>query len=456
MLEEDGRALTPSSNVMTGLKTKIAERAAHVGVIGQGYVGLPLALVFQEAGFPVTGFDVDPAKVAAIARGESFIKHIGPERVAAAVRSGRYAATADFDALARCDAILICVPTPLGRHREPDNSYIHATAREIARRLRPGQLVVLESTTYPGTTDEEVRPILEASGLRCPDDFLLAFSPEREDPGNARFSTRSIPKVVGGVEPRSTEAAALLYGAAVEQVVAVSSSRVAESAKLLENVFRSVNIALVNELKMLFERMGIDVWEVIEAARTKPFGFMPFYPGPGLGGHCIPLDPFYLSWKAAEVGHWARFIELAGEINTRMPSYVVHRVAQALNDEGRALKGSRVLVLGLAYKANVDDDRESPSYEIIELLRHGGASVAYCDPYFPFARKVRKHDLQMGSVPLAAEAFGGFDAVVVATAHDAFRDPALYERVRLVVDTRNLVAPLFAGRSGPAPRVVKA
>ncbi len=441
---------------MNEVERKIRSHEAHVGVIGQGYVGLPLALVFQEAGFPVTGFDVDPKKVEAIARGESYIRHIGPERVAAAVKSGRYAATTDFDALAKCDAIAICVPTPLGRHREPDNSFIHATAREVAKRLRHGQLVVLESTTYPGTTDEEVRPILEGTGLRCPSDFLLAYSPEREDPGNAAFATKAIPKVVGGIDPESTRMAALLYGAAVEKVVLVSSARVAESAKLLENVFRSVNIALVNELKMIFDRMDIDIWEVIEAAKTKPFGYMPFYPGPGLGGHCIPLDPFYLSWKAAEFGHWARFIELAGEINTRMPGYVVDRVAHALNVDGKALNGSRILVLGLAYKANVDDDRESPSYEIIELLQRAGAIVSYCDPFFPVARKVRKHDLGLASVPLSAEAFARFDAIVVSTGHEAFRDAALYEHVPLVVDTRDLIAPLFAGRARRAPRIVKA
>ena len=430
--------------------SRVQDRSAQIGIVGQGYVGLPLGLVFCEAGFRVTGFDVDPAKVAALGRGESYIKHIGPERVKTAVGSGRYRATTDFDGLRDCDAIFICVPTPLGRHREPDNSYIHRTAEEIVRRLRRGQLVVLESTTYPGTTDEEVLPILERSGLRTPEDFLLAFSPEREDPGNERFNTRSIPKVVGGVNAPSTAAAAALYGAALEKVIPVSSARVAESAKLLENVFRSVNIALVNELKVIFDRMGIDIWEVIEAAKTKPFGFMPFYPGPGLGGHCIPLDPFYLSWKAAEHGEWARFIELAGEINTRMPAYVVSRVGGALNEDGKALKGSRVLVLGLAYKANIDDDRESPSYEIIELLQHAGARVDYCDPYFPFARPGRKHALEMASVPLDAATFGGYDAVVVATAHDFFRNPALYRATRLVVDTRNAV-PRDAG-----PRIVKA
>jgi UDP-N-acetyl-D-glucosamine dehydrogenase len=439
---------------MDDFAEKIKTRTAVIGVIGQGYVGLPLALVFREAGFDVIGLDVDPAKVAALSRGESYIRHIGPERVAAAVASRRYRATSDFDQLSGCDAIIICVPTPLGAHREPDNSFIHATAREISRRLHRGQLVVLESTTYPGTTDGEVRPILERSGLRCPDDFLLAFSPEREDPGRRNYSTKTIPKVVGGVDPASTEAAAALYGAAIDRVVPVRDSRVAESTKLLENVFRSVNIALVNELKMIFDRMGIDVWDVIRAAETKPFGYMPFYPGPGLGGHCVPLDPFYLAWKAAEHGEWARFIELAGEINTRMPRYVVDKVARALNEDGKPLNGSRVLVLGLAYKANVDDDRESPSYEILELLRDDGARIAYCDPLFPVARKVRKHDLGLSSVPCDAEAFAAYDAVVVSTAHDAFKDPELYRKTTLVVDTRNAVAPLLAGRE--RPRVVKA
>jgi UDP-N-acetyl-D-glucosamine dehydrogenase len=374
--------------------------------------------------------------------------------VASAVTSGRFKASSDFSLLRECDAVLICVPTPLGPHREPDNSYIHDTARAIAKRLRYGQLVVLESTTYPGTTDTEVKAILEESGLRCTREFLLAFSPEREDPGRKDYTTKSIPKVVGGVDSTSTEAAAALYAAAMEKVVTVSSARVAESAKLLENIFRSVNIALVNELKVIFDRMGIDVWEVIEAAKSKPFGFMPFYPGPGLGGHCIPLDPFYLSWKAAELGHWARFIELAGEINTRMPAYVVSKVAEALNGDGKPLKGSRILVLGMSYKANIDDDRESPSYEIIELLMNSGAEVAYCDPFFPRANKTRKHDLGLVSVPLTAASFAHHDAVVVSTAHDQFKDAALYRDVKLVVDTRNLVAPLFP--AGQGPRVVKA
>jgi UDP-N-acetyl-D-glucosamine dehydrogenase len=439
---------------MNELFKKIQDKTALVGVIGQGYVGLPLALVFCEAGFTVTGFDLDAKKVEAISRGESYIKHIGPGRVASAVASGRYKATNDFSRLRACDAILICVPTPLGPHREPDNSYIHATAREIAKRLRYGQLVILESTTYPGTTDTEVKAILEESGLRCTQEFLLAFSPEREDPGRKDFTTKSIPKVVGGVDPMSTEAATALYAAAMDQVVPVSSARVAESAKLLENVFRSVNIALVNELKVIFDRMGIDVWEVIEAAKTKPFGFMPFYPGPGLGGHCIPLDPFYLSWKAAELGHWARFIELAGEINTRMPTYVVSKVAEALNGDGKPLRGSKILVLGMSYKADIDDDRESPSYEILELLKHAGAEVAYCDPFFPSANKTRKHDFGLESIPVTPEAFGHHDVVVVSTAHEQFKNKALYRDVKLVVDTRNIVAPLFL--SGSGPRIVKA
>jgi UDP-N-acetyl-D-glucosamine dehydrogenase len=437
---------------MSTLIDRIRNHTARIGIIGQGYVGLPLGLVFEEAGFPVAGFDLDPKKVEALNRGESYIKHIGSERVAAAVGRGRFTATTDFDGLAACDAVLICVPTPLGRHREPDLSFVHNSARETARRLRKGQLIVLESTTYPGTTDEEVLPILEETGLKCPADFLLAFSPEREDPGNAKYNTKTIPKVVGGVNTESTQAAVALYAAAIDKVVPVSSARVAESCKLLENVYRSINIALVNELKVTFDRMGIDVWEVIEAARTKPFGFTPFYPGPGLGGHCIPLDPFYLSWKAAEYGVWTRFIELAGEVNTSMPHYVVSRVSTALNEEAKSLKGSKVLVLGLSYKENIDDDRESPSYEIIELLEEAGATVDYCDPYFPEARPGRKHDIGLKSVPCTAEAFAGYDAVVVSTAHKQFSDPALYAHVNLVVDTRNIVR---ASASGPK-RVVKA
>ena len=439
------------------LLSRIADRSARVGVIGLGYVGLPLALLFEETGFPVIGFDVDPAKVEALHRGESYIRHIGRERVAKAFAGGRIVATTDFDRLSECDAILVCVPTPLGRHREPDLSYIRVTGDAVARRLRPGQLVVLESTTYPGTTREELLPRCLATGLECGKGFFLAFSPEREDPGNKSFHTQNIPKVVGGIDPPSLEVAAALYGAAMAKVVPVSSPEVAEAAKILENVFRAVNIALANEMKLVLDRMGIDVWEVIEAAKTKPFGFMPFYPGPGLGGHCIPLDPFYLTWKAAEHGVWARFIELAGEINTSMPHHVVDRTARALNRHGKSLKGSRALVLGLSYKADIDDDRESPSFEIIEHLRAAGAEVAYCDPYIPVARRGREHDLRLSSVPCTPEEFARHDVLVVSTAHSDFRDKALYAGVKLVVDTRNLMAPLGLGGPGqPGPEVFRA
>jgi len=417
----------------------IRSRKAVVGIVGQGYVGLPLALVFNEAGFPVIGLDLDSKKVEALNRGESYIKHIGADRVANAVKTGRLRASSDFDELKTCDAVLICVPTPLGQHREPDLSYVLDSTKAVAKRLHKGQLVVLESTTYPGTTDEDCLPILEATGLKTPDDFLLAFSPEREDPGNPDFHTKTIPKVVGGVNDTSTDAAVALYSAAIDTVVRVSSARVAESSKLLENIFRSINIALVNELKMTFDRMGIDIWEVIEAAKTKPFGFKPFYPGPGLGGHCIPLDPFYLSWKAAEYGIWTRFIELAGEINTHMPHYVVDKTVKALNAAGKSINGAKVLVLGLSYKEDIDDDRESPSYEIIELLQEAGAKVEYCDPYFPKARHGRKHKLEMSSIPCTADAFAGYDAVVLSTGHKQFRAPSLYAKVGLVVDTRNAV-----------------
>ena len=439
------------TNAADALLEKIVQRRARVGVIGLGYVGLPVALLFREGGFPVLGFDTDPEKVAALSAGRSYIRHIGPERVTAAFTGGRAEATADFDRLGECDAVLICVPTPLGPHREPDLSYVRRTADEIARRLRPGQLVVLESTTYPGTTREELLPRLERPGLVAGDDFFLAFSPEREDPGNDRFTARTVPKVVGGLGARSLEVAAALYGSVVERVVPVSSAEVAEASKLLENVFRAVNIALVNELKVVLDRMGIDVWEVIEAASTKPFGFMPFHPGPGLGGHCLPIDPFYLAWKAAEHGQWARFVELAGEINARMPQYVVEKTMLGLNAAGKSVKGARILVLGLAYKADVDDDRESPSFEILETLRELGAEIAYCDPYFPVARKVRRHDLGLASVPCTAQEFARHDALIVCTAHRQFRDPALYANAKLVIDARNLLP-----RAPGGPVVVRA
>jgi UDP-N-acetyl-D-glucosamine dehydrogenase len=429
----------PGRDALEVLRQRIDARSAVVGVLGLGYVGLPLALVFEEAGFTVVGFDVDPAKPLTLARGESYIRHIAAARIAAAFGRGRISATSDFARLDECDALVVCVPTPLGKHREPDLSFVKGTAETIAAHLRRGQLVVLESTTYPGTTREELLPRFEARGLTCGTDFFLAFSPEREDPGNASFHTHNIPKVVGGIDAPSCEAAVALYGAAVQTVVPVSSAEVAESAKLLENIFRSVNIALVNELKVVFDRMGIDVWEVIEAAKTKPFGFMPFYPGPGLGGHCIPLDPFYLTWKAAEHGVWARFIELAGEINTAMPRYVVDRTVAALNAQGKSVKAARILVLGLSYKADIDDDRESPSFEIIELLREKGAEVAYCDPYVPKARRVRRHDIGMASTPCTPEEFARHDALVLCTAHRQFRVASLYAGARLDVDTRNAV-----------------
>jgi UDP-N-acetyl-D-glucosamine dehydrogenase len=427
------------NDTLTQLLDSIRARSARVGVIGLGYVGLPLVLLFEEAGFPVLGFDVDQNKTAMLNRGESYIRHIGAERIAKAFANESVTATTDFERLAECDAIVICVPTPLGAHREPDLKYIRITAEQIALRLRRGQLVVLESTTYPGTTREELLPRFEDRGLKCGADFFLGFSPEREDPGNERFNTKNIPKVVGGMDEGSLEAAKALYGAVIDHVVPVSSPEVAESAKLLENIFRAVNIALVNEMKVVFERMGIDVWEVIEAAKTKPFGFMPFYPGPGLGGHCIPLDPFYLTWKAAEYGTWARFIELAGEVNTGMPRYVVDRTVEAINAHGKSIRGAKVLVLGLSYKPDIDDDRESPTFELIELLQERGAIVSYCDPYIPTARRGRKHDLGLSSVPCTAEELGRYDAVVVSTPHSQFKDPALWANVRLAVDTRNIV-----------------
>ncbi len=425
---------------LSGLLKKIEERTARVGVIGLGYVGLPLVLLFEESGFSVLGFDVDPKKVDALSRGESYIRHIGVERIRRAFQS-RAAATTDFARLAECDAVIICVPTPLGDHREPDLKYVRMTAEAIAPALRKGQLVVLESTTYPFTTREEVLPRLEQTGLKCGADFFLAFSPEREDPGNSVFTTKTIPKVVGGIDEPSLRAATALYGSVIDTVIPVSSAEVAESGKLLENIFRAVNIALVNELKIVFDRMGINVWEVIEAAKTKPFGFMPFYPGPGLGGHCIPLDPFYLTWKAAEYGTWARFIELAGEVNSSMPRYVVQKTVDAVNAAGKSIVGADVLVLGLSYKADIDDDRESPSFEILELLVERGARIAYCDPYIPATHPGRKHAFSLQSVPCAAVEFAKYDAIVVATAHSDFKNTALYENARVVVDTRNIVPP---------------
>jgi UDP-N-acetyl-D-glucosamine dehydrogenase len=419
----------------------------RIGVIGCGYVGLPLALRFAETGQHVTGFDTDPAKISALNAGQTYIRHIPAEQIGRWRDAGRFDATGDFGRLREMDAILICVPTPLDDRRQPDLAYVVETAKAIAQNLQPGQLVALESTTYPGTTDELVLPILERSGLRCPiaasgeevsTDFYLAFSPEREDPGNQKYTLRQIPKVVGGINPASRRAAAALYSQAVARVVPVSTTRTAEMVKLVENIFRCVNIAMVNELKILSLRMGVDIWEVIETASTKPFGYMPFWPGPGLGGHCIPVDPFYLSWKAREYDFSTRFIELAGEINTAMPYHVVEAVAAALNDRRKSLKGSRVLVLGVAYKKDVDDLRESPALKIIELLLARGAAVDYNDPYFPQLHKMRHYDYShMRSVDLAPDRVAGYDCVLIATDHSAYDYQAIVEAAALVVDTRN-------------------
>jgi UDP-N-acetyl-D-glucosamine dehydrogenase len=419
------------------LQSKIADRSAVVGVVGLGYVGLPLLHAFHRAGFPVLGFDVDPAKIAALHRGENYLKHLGASMVSEMVKAGRFDACDDFSRLAEADVIISCVPTPLGKHLEPDLSYVERTADDIAKTLRRGQLVVLESTTYPRTTREIMLPRFEAHGLKCGIDFYLAFSPEREDPGRKDHNTQTIPKLVGGIDAESGRIATELYRCAIKQVIPVSSAEVAESAKLLENIYRAVNIALVNEMKIVLTAMGIDVWEVIDAAATKPFGFQAFYPGPGLGGHCIPIDPFYLTWKAREVGKTTRFIELAGEVNHAMPDYVVQRTVLALNDRAKSVKGSRVLVLGLAYKPDVDDVRESPSFELIEKLEELGATVDYNDPHVPKTHKMRRYDLQMHSVPLTPQSLAGYDCILIATHHAAYDWQMVAEHAKLIVDTRN-------------------
>ena len=425
-----------------------------IAIIGLGYVGLPLALQFSRSGATVIGIDIDPSKVDALAQGRSYIKHITPESIREQLASGHLSATTDFAAVQRADAVIICVPTPLNKNREPDISFIVATGKALAPHLRPGVLVALESSTYPGTTDEDLRGVLEAgSGLTAGRDFHLAFSPEREDPGNPQSVVATIPKVIGGLTPACLAKAQEIYGIAIQTLVPVSSCRAAEATKLMENIFRCVNIALVNELKVVYGAMGIDIWEVIHAAKTKPFGFMPFYPGPGLGGHCIPIDPFYLTWKAREYGQATRFIELAGEINTRMPEHVVACVAEALNTVKKPLNGSRVLVLGLAYKANVDDDRESPSYVLMELLKRRGAEVSYHDPFVPVIKPTREHPQWAGtrSVEWSRETVAAFDCVLIATAHACVDYRQLAEWAPLIVDTRNAMP--FAAAS---PRYVKA
>jgi UDP-N-acetyl-D-glucosamine dehydrogenase len=416
---------------------KIRRKESRVGIIGLGYVGLPLAIEYCRAGFCVTGFDIDAEKVTLLNQGKSYIKHIAPSQIVGCFPA--FHATSDFGELAETDCIIICVPTPLNRYREPDLSFVLDTTKTIAGHLRKGHLVVLESSTYPGTTDEDMKGVLEESGLRAGIDFYLAYSPEREDPNNSQFAMRNIPKVVSGYTPECLEVAAALYSQIVERVIPVSSTRTAEATKLLENIYRAVNIALVNELKVLFDKMGIDIWEVIEAAKTKPFGFQAFYPGPGLGGHCIPVDPFYLTWKAREYDFSTRFIELAGEINTRMPYYVVQKTIEALGTRGKSIRGARVLILGLAYKKDVDDVRESPSLKLMELFKEVGAEVDYNDPYIPAPPRLRKYKLDRGSVALTPENLGAYCCVVVATDHSQYDPDFIVEHSQLIVDTRNMV-----------------
>jgi len=422
------------------LLKKIEDKTAVVGVIGLGYVGLPLVKTFLQKGFRVAGFDIDPKKVDMLNRGKSYIRHISAAELKDFLARKKFKASADFRGLRAVDAILICVPTPLDGHGSPDLSYVLNSTITVAEQIRKGQLVVLESTTYPGTTDEEMLPILEAGGLKGGRDFFLAFSPEREDPGNKHFSTATTPKVVGGLTPDCLRVAKALYDQIIVKTIPVSSTKAAESTKLLENIFRSVNIALVNELKMIFERMGIDVWEVIRAASSKPFGFMPFYPGPGLGGHCIPIDPFYLTWKAKEVDYQTKFIELAGEINTFMPYYVRQKTIEALNERGRSIKGAKVLVLGLAYKKDIDDSRESPSLKIISLFKAKGAKVSYNDPYIPHLVGHREYPgLELRSVPLTKALLKKADAVVISTDHSSYDYGWIVKNAPLVIDTRNAV-----------------
>jgi UDP-N-acetyl-D-glucosamine dehydrogenase len=436
------------------LMTRLETRVATIGVIGLGYVGLPLARALAAAGNPVVGYDIDPDKGETLNAGRSYIRHIPAEAIGEMLRKG-FEATSDISRLSAADAILICVPTPLSRNREPDLSYIVTTAESLAPHLRPGQLVVLESTTYPGTTAEVLKPILERGGLVSEDTLFIAYSPEREDPGNVDFTTSRIPKVVGGDGPKATTAVTALYAQFVERVVPVPDMKTAEAVKLTENIFRSVNIALVNELKLVYDAMGIDIWAVIDAARTKPFGFMPFYPGPGLGGHCIPIDPFYLAWKAREFDVPVRFVELAGEINTAMPRIVVERLAQALDRRhSKGLNGAHILIIGLAYKKNVDDMRESPALQIMELLEARGAAADYHDPLIPTIGPSRRHGLLAGrqSIPLTVEALAGYDAVLIVTDHDGIDWGILVDASKLVVDTRNATRNVARNRD----RIVKA
>ncbi len=419
------------------LVERIRNRQAVVGVLGLGYVGLPLVEVFVRKGFPVIGLDVDPEKVDALKRGRTYIKHI-PDATIARLIAGGFQPTTDFARARECDAILICVPTPLTANREPDMTYVVGSCESLVPHLRAGQMIVLESTTYPGTTTDVMKPILERSGLVADRDFWLAFSPEREDPNNKDFETCTIPKVVGADCPEAREAAVALYESVIQRIVPVSSTAVAEATKILENTFRAVNIALVNELKVVFTRMGIDVWEVIDAAATKPFGFMRFTPGPGLGGHCIPIDPFYLTWKAREFDITSRFIETAGEVNTSMPAWVVQRTMEAFSQRGKGLRGARILLVGLAYKKNVDDARESPTFKLWELLEHQGVEVAYHDPFVPVVPRSREHPQLAGRASVPMSTAGEFDAVLIATDHDEIDWAGLLRDAKLVIDTRGV------------------
>jgi UDP-N-acetyl-D-glucosamine dehydrogenase len=439
----------PAVESIDALIARIAARDFTIGVIGLGYVGLPLALTSIAQGYRVLGFDIDPRRVAHLNAGKSLIRHIPDPSLAKAIAAGNFSATVEMARLAEADAILIAVPTPLSKHQEPDLSFVEGSTHSIARALRPGQLVVLESTTWPGTTREVMQPILDATGLACGEDYYLAFSPEREDPGNPRYGSAVIPKVVGADDPGSLRLARALYDSLVPRTVPVSSSATAEAVKLTENIFRSVNIALVNELKVIFDKMGINVWEVIEAAKSKPFGYMPFYPGPGLGGHCIPIDPFYLTWKAREFDISTRFIELAGQINTAMPHYVVARLVEALDARtGRGLNGASVLIIGMAYKKNVDDLRESPAFKLIELIEGRGATADYHDPHIPEIMVTRDHPQYAGrrSVPLTDANLARYDAVLIATDHDEVDWARVASRAKLVIDTRNICAAEGAGK----------
>jgi len=421
-----------------GLEQRINDQSAKIGIIGLGYVGLPLINAFIKAGFSTLGFDVDQRKVDMLNAGQSYIKHIDGLAVSEWIERGKFEPTSDMSRLAEADALLICVPTPLNDSRDPDLAYVEGTAESISKTLRPGQMVVLESTTYPTTTRDVLQPILENSGLKAGDDFYLAYSPEREDPGNPDFSAAGIPKVVGGIDDESCRLAELLYSKSIVKVIPVSTLEIAEACKILENTYRAVNIALVNELKVLFDRMGIDVWDVIDAAKTKPFGFQAFYPGPGLGGHCIPIDPFYLTWLARKQGLATRFIELAGEVNSRMPEYVVSQLMEFLNEEGKALKGSKICMLGVAYKKDVDDPRESPSFVLMDLLLQRGVELTYNDPHVPTLPKMRHHEVpDLTSSELSPEFLASQDCVLIATDHSAYDYDFIVHNSRMVLDTRN-------------------